>query len=81
MLNNNTIGENIRRYRKKANLSQEQLAKALDISPATLSAYETDKTVPPATIIAKLALFFSTSTDSFLPAMQPETPDPFSNEI
>lgn len=80
MQNKISIGENIRKHRKKANMSQEQLAKALNISTATLSAYETDKTVPSATLIGKLALYFNTSTDAFLPIETPDIQNPFIDE-
>ena len=37
----NIFGENVKYYRKKAGLSQEQLAEKLDISPNHLSVIET----------------------------------------
>lgn len=36
-----TFGENVKYYRKKAGLSQEQLAEKLDVSPNHLSVIET----------------------------------------
>ena len=60
------LGENIRRLRKSKNFSQEQLAKALDISVATLSSYETGKTAPPLAISIKIAETFNTSISHIL---------------
>lgn len=72
-MNNNVIGEGIRKYRKQGNFSQEQFAKALGISAATLSAYETGKTIPDMSIIIKIANMFNTSTDDILGIHTPET--------
>ena len=49
------LGENIRKLRKSRNYSQGLFAKALGISVATLSSYETGKTAPPASTCAKIA--------------------------
>ena len=64
--NENVIGENIKRYRKKSNYSQKQLAKALGISPATLSSYETGKTIPDSKFIFQLSLKLELPTDLIL---------------
>lgn len=71
-MNNNVIGEGIRKYRKQGHFSQEQFAKALGISAATLSAYETGKTIPDMSIIIKIANMFNTSTDDILGIHTPE---------
>ncbi len=62
----NVIGENIRFLRKRRNLSQAQLAKALNISAATLSSYETGKTIPTKSLILKASSVFEVSTDTIL---------------
>ena len=60
------LGENIRRLRKSKNFSQEQLAKALNISVSTLSSYETGKTAPPLAITINIAKLFNTSINDVL---------------
>lgn len=67
-------GDNIRRLRKTHNLSQQQLAKALNISAATLSGYETGKKAPLSSTLAKMAIIFNTSVDSIL-GYQPDAED------
>lgn len=62
----NEIGDNLRKLRKDAGLSQKQMAKALGISAATLCAYETGKTVPGMTVIIKASAIFHVSTDTIL---------------
>ena len=44
-LNRNLIGENIRIIRKEFNLSLRKLARYLDTTSSTISAYETGKTL------------------------------------
>lgn len=60
------LGENIRKLRKSRNYSQGLFAKALGISVATLSSYETGKTAPPASTCAKIADMFGISLNQVL---------------
>jgi DNA-binding XRE family transcriptional regulator len=46
-----TIGNNIRRYRKAANVSQQQLAQALGIKQAAVSLWEHGRTTPRSNMI------------------------------
>lgn len=71
------IGENIRKFRKLGNYSQEQFAKALGISVATLSAYETGKTAQSMAVLTKIASLFNTSLDSVLGVDSEEIEDTF----
>lgn len=71
------IGENIRKFRKLGNYSQEQFAKALGISVATLSAYETGKTAQSMAVLTKIAALFNTSLDSVLGVESEEIEDTF----
>ncbi|HDK7140038.1 TPA: helix-turn-helix transcriptional regulator [Clostridium botulinum] len=48
------IGNNIKEYRKKANLTQEQLATKLGISKYTLAKYEQNKRRPNLNMITKI---------------------------
>jgi hypothetical protein len=49
-----TIGNNIRRYRKAANVSQQQLANALGIKQAAVSLWEHGRTTPRSNMIPAL---------------------------
>lgn len=66
-----TIGDKIRMLRKKLGLSQEKLAKKLQINTRNISLYESGKTVPSADTIHKLASIFGVTTD-FLLKDEPE---------
>lgn len=71
-MNDNTIGENIRKYRKRGNYTQKQFAQALGISAATLSSYEVGKTIPDISLICKIALMFNTTTDEIVGLYEPD---------
>ena len=60
------LGIKIKNIRYNHNLSQEELAKMLEINRNYLSRIETNKSLPTAEILAKLALFFNISIDSLL---------------
>ena len=62
MIKRTTYAENIRRLRKKMNITQEEISTKLDIKRTTYARYETD-TVPPASIIVKLSEIFNVSID------------------
>lgn len=63
---NNTIGENIRRLRKEANMTQQELANALQISVSNVTKYEKSQLEPNLTIIYKLCKVFNVSSDELL---------------
>lgn len=58
-----TIGNNIRRYRKAANVSQKQLADALGIQQAAVSLWEHGRTTPRSNIIPSLLEILSISIE------------------
>lgn len=60
------FGENLKILRKENNYTQENLAKILNVSKMTISAWEADKQEPSIDNIIKLALIFRTSTDYML---------------
>ena len=60
------LGSKIKNIRYNHNLSQEELAKILEINRNYLSRIETNKSLPTAEILAKLALSFNISIDSLL---------------
>lgn len=53
------LSKNIRSLRENQSYSQKQVAGYLDISTATLTLYETDTRLIPATIVSNLALLFN----------------------
>ena len=61
-----TISEKIQYYRKKAGLSQEELAKMLFISRQTISLWETGQTLPTIDNLIKLREIFGVSLDTIL---------------
>lgn len=60
------IGFNIRNLRQKHNMSQDQLAKKLNVSKSMISCYERGKNVPAAECLFQLAMIFGISVDSIL---------------
>ena len=61
-----SIGENIRRLRKEAGLTQEQLAEKLGVSYQSVSRWELGVTYPDMEILPALAGLFSVSADILL---------------
>lgn len=61
-----SIGKRISVLRKKNTLTQEELAKRINISRAALSHYEKDRRSPDYETIEKLANFFGVTTDYLL---------------
>lgn len=60
-----SVGASIRRYRKKANLTQEQLAKKVGLSPAAIRLYELGKRNPKEETVLALAKLFDVSPEAF----------------
>lgn len=60
------IGRRIAALRKKAGLTQAQLAKRLGIAPPSVAAYEIGKTCPALEHLISLARIFGTTTDALL---------------
>lgn len=57
------IGENIRCYRQKMSITQENLAEALGVSCQAISRWETGAAYPDIEMIPRIARFFSVSAD------------------
>lgn len=57
------IGENIRKYRKKAEMTQEQLAEKIGVSYQAISRWENGTTYPDLELLPVLAKLFCVSTD------------------
>ena len=62
-INKNIIGKNIKLVRKKYQLTQKELAKAINTSQSTISSYEKGKTLILTVFIYNLALNFNLSVD------------------
>ncbi len=59
-----TIGEKIKELRKLQNKTQEELAKALNISCQAISKWENGQALPDITLVVPIAEFFKVSTDT-----------------
>lgn len=60
------IGNNIKRLRKEKNITQEQLATAMNITCAAVSKWEREETYPDITIIQPLAYYFGVTIDELM---------------
>ncbi len=60
------IGENIKRLRKAKNITQEQLAEAMHVSPAAVSKWERSESYPDITALLPLAYYFEVSLDELM---------------
>ena len=60
------IGDNIRKYRKANNLSQDELAEKLNVTRQSISLWENGQTQPSLEYIVALAKMFGVSTDDLL---------------
>lgn len=62
-INNVTIGNRIKELRTSKNLTQENIAKMVKVSKATISNYEKGKVSPPIELLIKLAERYDVSID------------------
>lgn len=60
------IGENIASIRKSKNLKQEELASLINVSPKTISSYETNRSIPNIEMLILLAKALDTSIENIL---------------
>lgn len=60
------IAENIRRFRKERNMTQEQLAQAFQVTVGAVSKWEAGGSVPDIILIMEMARFFGVSVDVLL---------------
>ena len=68
-------------YRKKAGLSQEELANKLGVSRQAVSKWETNATTPDIAILPQLALFFGVSIDTLFSMNQDDYTERISKMI
>ena len=67
------LGDNIKKFRKASNLSQEELAERIDVSRQAISRWELGSTLPDAPNLLKLSDLFSVSIDYLLRDDEDET--------
>lgn len=67
------LGDNIKKYRKANNLSQEELAEKINVTRQSISLWETGKTQPSIDILVNLASVLGVTTDELLTSSN-ETP-------
>lgn len=63
-----TLGEKILKLRKARNLSQEQLAQALEVSRQAVSKWELNEAVPDVARVVAMSELFGVTTDYLLKA-------------
>ena len=68
------ILNNIKKLRIKRNITQVDLAKAINVKQETISAYESDKAFPSADALVKIANYLNTSSDYLLGRSEEDTP-------
>ena len=61
-----TIGKRIGHLRRQKNLTQEELANAMGVSPQAVSKWENDQTCPDISALPKLAKLLDVSVDELL---------------
>lgn len=66
-IGNQTLGQKLRELRESYDLSQGQVAAALNIDRSTYTNYELDKTRPSLEMLVKLAHVFNVPAEAFLP--------------
>jgi repressor LexA len=61
-----SLGQRITHYRKKAGLSQKALATVVEISPAVISRYESDKLEPNVSTLMKISKVLNITVDTLV---------------
>ena len=61
-----SIGSTIKSLRRAKNLTQEDLAEYLGVSPKAVSQWECDRTAPDISLLAPLSSIFNVTTDQLL---------------
>ena len=62
----NTIGNNIKTYRKNKGFTQEELADLLNVTPQAVSKWESENSLPDTAMLIPLAQILGVSTDAIL---------------
>ena len=74
-VNDEKLGEVMRRYRTEHNYTQKKIADYLGLDRTTYSKYETAQRKPELDVIMKLASLYNVSVDDFLKDFFAEKPD------
>lgn len=61
-----TLGEKLRAIRTKKKMSQNVVAKRVNVSKASISSYENDKVVPSLDVLIRLAMVYHVSLDGLV---------------
>ena len=70
-----TFGEKLQKLRTRAGLSQDQLAKLLDVSRQAVSKWETGTADPSTSNLLALAKLFGISAEELLRSVEQEGPE------
>lgn len=70
-----SLGETIFRLRTEKNMSQGDLADALDVSRQSISKWETDASTPELDKLVRLSELFGVTLDELVTGRKPETPE------
>ena len=65
---------NIKKLRVKRNITQVDLANKIKVKQETISAYESNKALPSADALVKIADYLNTSTDYLLGRIDDDSP-------
>ena len=60
------LAENLRAFRKRAGMTQEEVAEAIFVAPQSVSKWERGETMPDIELLPALAKLFSTSIDALM---------------
>ena len=71
-IGNQTLGEKLRELRENYDLSQAQIAAALNIDRSTYSNYELDKTRPSLESLLKISRIYNVPWETFMPNVDPD---------
>ncbi len=62
---NTVFSDNLKKFRQQKNLTQEQAAEILGVSPHTVSRWECSTTLPDVTMLPKIAKLYCVTIDDF----------------
>ncbi len=65
-LDKKVIGQNLLQFRKKVHITQEELAKKLNTTHSTISAYESGKTLILTSFLYQIAVMYDVSVDELV---------------
>ena len=69
-----TLGQRIREHRRRAGLSQEALARRMDVSRQAVTKWESGQSAPSTENLFRLAELFGTPVDLLLPSEEADAP-------